>query len=280
MSMGARIFAGGAVLSSVAALFVLDLALGTRVAISSLAVLFGLLGWCELAALAGVGRRESGGGPTLFAVGFAGTAWFLALGWRPSGSAPGPAELAGAGIALLLLVAFASVVFRSEPAKGFQPLLVTVIGVLFCGYLFSFAIRIYQREDGAWLAAFFLVGVKGNDVAAYLVGTRFGRRRIFPVSPRKTLEGALAALAFGTLWFGGGSWIRPDLLFPFPAGLGVGLVLSAAAQLGDLSESLIKRTYRAKDSGALLPGLGGVLDVLDSFFYCGFLFWGALEALR
>lgn len=278
--MGARMFAGGAVLGSVAALFVLDLALGSRAALSSLAVLFGLLGWCELAALAGIGRREKGGGPLLFAVGFAGTAWFLALGWRSGGGASGHAAFAEAGIAILLILAFASVVFRPEPAKGLEPLLVTVIGVLLCGYLFSFAVRIYQREDGARLIAFFLVGVKGNDVAAYLVGTRFGRRRVFPVSPKKTLEGALAALAFGILWFGGSSWIRPDLFLPFPAGLGAGLVLSAAAQLGDLSESLIKRYYRAKDSGALLPGLGGVLDVLDSFFYCGFLFWGALEAHR
>ena len=66
-------------------------------------------------------------------------------------------------------------------------------------------------------------------------------------------------------------------VFPWPRGILLGIILSVASQVGDLSESLIKRYYQVKDSGILLPEFGGVLDLTDSFSYCGLLFWLFLE---
>jgi phosphatidate cytidylyltransferase len=110
------------------------------------------------------------------------------------------------------------------------------------------------------------------DAGAYFVGRRYGRRKLAPaISPNKTVEGALGGLAIGTL-----GALTTKLLFDFAvpgrlsgdlsylaAGL-FGLVISSAAILGDLVESVLKRDADLKDSGWILPGVGGVLDRIDS----------------
>ena len=105
------------------------------------------------------------------------------------------------------------------------------------------------------------------DIAAYLVGTRWGRRRITPrLSPGKSLEGfaaGLAAAPAAALLVGYGLLGRSDWgLLSL-----VGVVIGSAAILGDLFESLLKRAVGAKDSGALIPGHGGVLDRIDSLLF-------------
>jgi len=78
---------------------------------------------------------------------------------------------------------------------------------------------------------------------------------------------------FSVLWFTGAMAVRPEPVFPWPWGVLLGIILSIASQMGDISESLFKRYYQAKDSGVVLPEFGGILDLIDSFTYCGFLFW-------
>jgi phosphatidate cytidylyltransferase len=106
-----------------------------------------------------------------------------------------------------------------------------------------------------------------GDTAAYYVGTAFGTHSLAPsVSPKKSVEGALASLAAGTI---GAAFIA--LILPLPhsfwTSLVVGVGLNAAAQVGDLAESLIKRCAGVKDSGTLFPGHGGVLDRVDGFLF-------------
>ena len=106
-----------------------------------------------------------------------------------------------------------------------------------------------------------------GDSAAYYVGSSWGKRKLYPeVSPKKSIEGALGGLAgslagavvFKLLWF-------PDL--PLIHCLVVALFAAVLAQLGDLFESLLKRSFGVKDSGMIIPGHGGILDRLDSILF-------------
>jgi phosphatidate cytidylyltransferase len=112
-----------------------------------------------------------------------------------------------------------------------------------------------------------LAVVWAGDTAAYYVGTAFGAHALAPsVSPKKSVEGAVASLVAGALAAG-----VVGLLLPLPHSVGasvaLGLVLNAAAQLGDLAESLFKRCAGIKDSGDVFPGHGGVLDRIDGFLF-------------
>lgn len=136
-----------------------------------------------------------------------------------------------------------------------------------------------KRDFGThWLtvtlcAAFF------SDTVAYFVGRAMGRRPLLPtVSPKKTREGAIGGLLGGiaaTVGLGS-AWLLPEL--PVSHALGLGLVASAAGQVGDLVESMLKRGCGVKDSGTILPGHGGVLDRVDAllfvapviYYYCAF----------
>jgi phosphatidate cytidylyltransferase len=122
--------------------------------------------------------------------------------------------------------------------------------------------------------------VKGSDIAAYVVGSLVGRHRMSPVlSPGKTWEGAAAAIAAAVVI----SFVAIDMLprtllggaAPMPWGgwLPFGLVIGAAGMAGDLAESFVKRELAAKDSGRMLGGLGGVLDLVDALLVAAPAAW-------
>ena len=117
-----------------------------------------------------------------------------------------------------------------------------------------------RDEHGLYLLLWAFIVTWSTDIGAYFAGRRFGRRKLAPaISPGKTVEGLYGGTAAATLL--GGAWA-------LATGLGVALlalapILAIAAQAGDLFESSMKRRARVKDSGAWLPGHGGVLDRLD-----------------
>jgi phosphatidate cytidylyltransferase len=120
-------------------------------------------------------------------------------------------------------------------------------------------------QGGVGLLAMVLLVTKLGDIGAYLVGTRFGRTPLIPrISPKKTVEGAVAGLTFSVLtalscrWF-----VHLDYLHL----LCIGIAMAVLGQLGDLSESLMKRDCGIKDSGSIFPGLGGALDSMDSLIF-------------
>jgi phosphatidate cytidylyltransferase len=113
-------------------------------------------------------------------------------------------------------------------------------------------------------AAFF------SDTVAYFCGRAFGRHKLYPeVSPKKTWEGALGGLAGGVLATAGvgSSWLVPELALG--TAVLVGIAASAAGQVGDLVESMLKRAFGVKDSGTVLPGHGGMLDRIDALLFVG-----------
>lgn len=251
----------------------------TRPVVSLLLLLLGVMGWLELAGMAGFGRRGKGRRDTVLTTfGVVAVVYFHAVAWWfrvADGPTPGQEHAAvEAGIFCLVLVAFALAVFRREPVRAYRTVLETVLGVLVFGFLFSFCIRVYLHGDsGQELALVLFFGVKGTDIAAYLVGSWIGRHRFLAVSPKKSIEGCLGALVWGALWFGTAPLYWPVGLFPWWQGILFGIILAVVAQIGDFSESLLKREYQTKDSRRLLPEFGGVLDMIDSLTFTGYLYW-------
>jgi phosphatidate cytidylyltransferase len=166
----------------------------------------------------------------------------------------------------------------------------TLFGLLYVAWLFNFMTKIIfvipKTAQGAPLGHFYVlylvVVTKFADMGAYLIGSRIGRHQMMShISPAKTWEGFFASLVFAET-------ASCLLIFFMPKHLAwlnlfhgsiLGLLLGLAAVVGDLGESIIKRSTGVKDSGVLLPGIGGVLDLIDSllftapvlFFYLRFL---------
>ncbi len=278
--MRTRIILGSIMIACLAGLFALDHSLGSYNAVSAVIVILGIGAWFELARMGGVRVPERGGSLLLFLVGLAGSCYFLAAPWMEEALVPGGAWVVPAGVLGLLLASFASIVFRADYERGFTPLLFTVTSVLLFGLLYSYLLRIYRTQDGFLRGLVFILGVKGNDIAAYLVGRAIGKHRFLPVSPKKTLEGCLAAVVFSLVWFPLAAWIWPEKFFPWPLAIPLAIILSLATQVGDLSESLLKRCYQVKDSSSLIPEFGGILDLMDSVLFSGFLFWLVGAALQ
>ena len=126
-------------------------------------------------------------------------------------------------------------------------------------------------QSGAFLLVYCLTVVVLCDTGAYFAGRAYGKRKLAPtISPSKTIEGAIGGLLLGTLggaamklifdvlWPGLSTVLSWALVFSF------GPLVAAAGMVGDLVESLLKRDAQVKDAGAILPGMGGFLDRLDS----------------
>lgn len=140
---------------------------------------------------------------------------------------------------------------------------------LFLGYL----VMLRSGPHGVqWLFLMMFIVMPG-DSAAYYIGSKFGRRKLYPaVSPNKSVEGAIGGLC-GSL---GGALLFRAVFFPE---IGIlhcvtaALVVGVSGQLGDLFESLLKRSCGVKDSGSIIPGHGGVLDRLDSILFAAPVIW-------
>ncbi|MGE3974033.1 MAG: phosphatidate cytidylyltransferase [Bdellovibrionales bacterium] len=149
-------------------------------------------------------------------------------------------------------------------AKGF--------GIVYCVWLPIFAMQILYWGDDIFWFVFFLALVFIGDTAAYLFGMKFGKTRLVEmISPKKSLEGSLAALVATTLTSLAVGWYLSESLVAF---LILGVVISLLAQTGDLVESLMKRASHVKDSGQIMPGHGGLMDRLDGVYWSApFFYW-------
>ncbi len=151
----------------------------------------------------------------------------------------------------------------------------TVLATLYLGGLawFLVALRVkhatsaHQFEGTTLIVVFVLLTVKFTDIGAYFGGMALGRHKLIPwLSPKKTWEGLISGMfAAGIVGMAMAPLIgRPMFWLPWWKGLIFGAMLGGIGQAGDLLESLMKRDAEVKDSGSLIPGFGGVLDVIDS----------------
>lgn len=139
---------------------------------------------------------------------------------------------------------------------------VTMFAVVYIAWFFSHLIYLRQLEHGAQWVFFVVLIVKGGDAGAYFVGKPLGRTKLLKsVSPNKSVEGAVGGLLTSVVLAGISKLYIPEV--GFLSLLILGALASIISQLGDLSESLIKRDAGIKDSG-VIPGIGGVLDMIDS----------------
>ena len=131
------------------------------------------------------------------------------------------------------------------------------------------AVRLIGRDATALLIVTLIV----SDSMQYYTGRTFGRRKLAPaISPAKTIEGAIGGLIFGSAaMVVGGRWVFPELPSALVAAAAV--VIVAAGIVGDLFESLLKRSAGVKDSSSLIPGHGGVLDRIDSWLFAGPMYY-------
>lgn len=200
------------------------------------------------------------------------------------------------GIGMGIVIAL-SIVFRFEPTKKWELALIviallflilmqfrrrknigvvidistTLFGILYIAWFFSFLIKIIYLPNGMSLLATILLITKLGDTGAYLIGMRFGKTPLLPrISPKKTVEGSIGGVLFSVL----GALICKNFLdFSYLHLVVLGVVFGILGQLGDLSESLIKRDCQVKDSGGILPGMGGILDEIDSLLFTAPVFY-------
>ena len=154
----------------------------------------------------------------------------------------------------------------SEDTVPFQALMNSLFGVLFIAWGLGHVVALHGLDHGPMRTLLLCVVVWSGDIAALYVGRSFGGRRLAPaVSPGKTWAGALGGAAGSLLIAAAGARLL-SLPLTISQSLLFGLLISGASQVGDLAESLLKRYIGVKDSGTLIPGHGGILDRLDSFF--------------
>lgn len=228
-------------------------------------------------------------------------AWEFSRLFRQGNLQPSTAILVGGAMALavgrawngfesapwvLVLLIMASMTYhlvayergRDQAGSDFA---VTLSGAIYLGWLGAYLISLRQLPAGPWIVLLVLPGVWLADSGAYFIGRAFGRYKLSPrLSPKKTWEGYLGGVVFGTLgtallaylWT---FWAGPEYTVTPWQGALLGLILSVVTTLGDLGESMLKRQSGVKDSSNLIPGHGGVFDRIDSWLWAapiGFYF--------
>lgn len=180
------------------------------------------------------------------------------------------------GWELVLMVAAVLALFllqlsRADSSQTIVGIGTVLFGIFYVSWCFSFLVKLRMLEapdvDGRWLAAFLILVTKAGDIGAYCIGSLVGRHPlVIRISPSKTWEGSLGGLCSSVGMAMALSRWAP-LGIPAAHIVPLGLILGAAGQLGDLSESMVKRDCQVKDSGRVFPGIGGVLDLIDSLLF-------------
>lgn len=205
-------------------------------------------------------------------------------------------------LAVFIAIAVPFTLQLRYPIRGIEGLLAVaanLLGFIYIAFLFNFAARVtfiapganimpgMVGSSGAFLLLWLLAVTKFTDMGAYIVGSMIGRHKMIPhVSPGKTWEGFGGALLFSQLAACGLYALFPAQLAFFQSWSHViflGVLLSILAVIGDLAESVLKRAINAKDSGSMLPGIGGSLDLIDSICFTApalyfYLKWVLLHA--
>lgn len=192
---------------------------------------------------------------------------------------PPTAEGLMATLGGVLLLVFAEQMIRHGSDQALRSVAGTMLAVAYLGLGGAMVLNIRYDHNVPGLVLF-LATVKATDIGAYFVGSAIGRHKLAPsISPGKTWEGLLGGLAAGAC-----AAVLVARLLPIPqlelhyAGI-FGVIVALAGQFADLCESVLKRSAGAKDSGHVVPGFGGVLDIIDSPLLGAPVAWVLLQGL-
>jgi phosphatidate cytidylyltransferase len=210
----------------------------------------------------------------------------------PALSTSGFAFIAVCGAAFAPFVFLALAMRRDELSSAFPAALVATFAFVYIALPMAFLVQMREQWEGSFFLLYLLLLVWAGDIFAYFIGKSLGTHRMSPrVSPKKTWEGAIASIiasvGVGMLMAHYAVPISRALLharliqqrdgvFTEPPLLPIvllSIVLNIAAQFGDLVESVIKRGAGAKDSGAILPGHGGMFDRVDALLFAAPVLW-------
>ncbi len=193
----------------------------------------------------------------------------------------GPKILVPFFVLVLLFLTLFSMATSQDLSSTVAMMGITFFGIFYIGFLLSYVSLIRNMPGGRIWVLFLISTVWAGDISALLSGSYFGRHKLYPkISPNKTYEG-LAGAMLGSVIIG------LAFALAFIPSLGVwrciilGIGLGLFGQLGDFTESLVKRSARVKDSGSLFPGHGGMLDRIDSFLFSApFLHYSLLYLIK
>jgi len=232
----------------------------------SVAILVGLYEFYAMAA--------AGGFHPLTPLGMAGGLMLASLQFV---GAPAPwlaSALAGSVIVLLISLLLGGRGPKEAASRG----AITLLGMLYVAGLLSFAALLRSMPLGRTYVFYLVMVTWAGDVGSFYAGTTLGKKLLYPsISPHKTVEGSLGGLLgcavaslLAKLWF----WEGLGTI----QGMGLGVGLGIMGQIGDLCESMLKRSFGVKDAGTLIPGHGGVLDRVDSLLFSGPVLYVAVLA--
>jgi phosphatidate cytidylyltransferase len=160
---------------------------------------------------------------------------------------------------------------KSNP-EAITAIATTLFGLMYVPWLLNFIqkINFYPEIEGRFYVLYFILVTKFSDLGAYVTGSLFGKHKMIPrISPGKTWEGFAGAIVISTLVSVGYAKLAGVHLANMNTmhAMILGIILSSTAVIGDLIESLFKREAGVKDSGRLFPGIGGILDLMDSLLF-------------
>lgn len=175
-------------------------------------------------------------------------------------------------IPIIIFALFVELIF-SNGKKNIIDIAVTVLGILYiplCVLFVSLLRGLEPSKMGKIYAGFLFATSWGSDGLAYIVGTKIGKHKLTPISPKKTVEGAVAGI-IGSIFCLDVFAIGMNLAFGLKIGIWqitlISIILGIIGQIGDISASAIKRYCGIKDFSEVLPGHGGFLDRLDSLLF-------------
>lgn len=222
-----------------------------------------------------VGVRRLGYVPVAL-FGLLGTIAAMAGGWLS-----GPGGIAGSvGVFVMFILLWYSVLVRRNPLQNAA---ITIFGFVWIAGLLGFAAAIAASDEYVALIVGLVLIAAALDVGSYFAGRAFGRRQLAPVlSPKKTVEGLIGGIAVSALV----AVVVATIPFFDPIELTGALWLAGAvavvSPIGDLAESMVKRSLGLKDMGSILPGHGGLLDRIDGLLFAvpmGYFVFSVLEYL-
>jgi phosphatidate cytidylyltransferase len=180
-------------------------------------------------------------------------------------------------IVIISLFIFVLQFLRKDNSGALAGISITLLGILYIGWFFSYIIKLKILPNGENLVMALILITKFSDIGAYVMGTIYGKHTLVPnISPKKSKEGLIGGIlcsfvvALLCSEMVGFSVIHMGL---------IGAFIGVLAQVGDLSESLIKRDCQVKDSGKGFPGIGGMLDLIDSLLFTAPMFYYYIRIL-